>query len=237
MFDYVSAIDIVQLTPGRSRFDQLKNRLLASSDEARANKENARALFSITHFAAFLNDACAHFCKHQEPFDFIKSSRKDNPVSSDLEQHISRFLGYIKSPEQLMGFAAPIVASSLALDSYPPDAHYFPPSRVFQTLYVDILTKASKNGVMSFPESRDVVLRSGFLSKIKACFEDFSEQSIREIKSTAAIHYGNLAQHELEWLDVYSNETCFASLTGKPDSIIRPTNGSGKLLMQGMYVW
>ncbi|KEY75282.1 hypothetical protein S7711_08625 [Stachybotrys chartarum IBT 7711] len=216
IFDHVSAIDVVQLIPGRSRFDQLKNRLLTSSDEARAKKEDAQALFSITHFAAFLNNACAHFCKHQEPFDFIKLSRKDNPISSDVEQHMSRFLEYIKSPEQLMGFAAPIIASSLVLDSYPPDAHYFPPSRLFETLYVDILKKASQNGVMAFPESRDVVLRSGFLSKVKACFEEFSEQSIREIKPTAAIHYGNLAQHELEWLEIYSDETCFACLQRRP---------------------
>ncbi|KAH7308904.1 phospholipase [Stachybotrys elegans] len=193
IFDHVSAIDIVQLIPGRSRFDQLKKRLLTSSDVARASKEDAKALFSITHFAALLNNACVHFCKHQEPFDFIKSSRKDNPISSDLEQHLSRFLEYIKSPEQLMGFAAPIIASSLVLDSYPPDAHYFPPSRVFETLYVDILKKASKKGVMAFADSRDVVLRSGFLNKVKTHFEEYSQQPIGDLPCKHSI-CGNCAE-------------------------------------------
>ncbi|KAH7304394.1 hypothetical protein B0I35DRAFT_454699 [Stachybotrys elegans] len=216
LLDHVSAIDIVQLIPGSSRFGQLGNHLLTYSDEARRGREDAQALFSLTHFAALLNSACTHFCRHQEPFDFIKSSREEYPVSLDWEEHIARFLEYIKSSEQLMGFAAPIIASSLVLDSYPPDAHFFPPSTVFQTLYVDVLKKASKNGVIAFTESKDVVLRSGFLKKVKECFEKFSETSIRKNKPSAAIHYNNLAQHQLEWLDIYNDETCFACLQHRP---------------------
>jgi hypothetical protein len=123
LLDHASAIDIVELVPGRSRFCRLKTHLLAFSDQARKERESSQALFSLTHFAAFLNSACAHFCKHQEPFNFIESSREENPVSLDLERHLSRFLEYIKTPDQLIGFAAPVIASSLVLDSYPPDAH------------------------------------------------------------------------------------------------------------------
>jgi hypothetical protein len=127
--EQISAIDIVALFPNGSmsvdaRHRLLKERLMDGSDQVRKNREDARSLFSVTHFTAFLKSACEHFANTAEkPFDFVKASRAYNPVALDLEEHLSNFLKHIKSPSELTEFAAPVIASSLFLDSYPPNTH------------------------------------------------------------------------------------------------------------------
>ncbi|OCK95341.1 uncharacterized protein K441DRAFT_556486, partial [Cenococcum geophilum 1.58] len=81
-------------------------------------------LFSVTHFAAFLASAYEHFSqKIDEPFDFIKASRVDNPVPRDLDEHLTNLLKHVRNSGDLIEFAAPTIASSLLLDSYPPNSH------------------------------------------------------------------------------------------------------------------
>lgn len=129
VFDHVSAIDVVALLPSGSlsaeaRYRPLKERLLSSSDQVRYQKQAAQRLFSATHFAAFLESACEHFSDTSgEPFDFIQSSRSYNPVAPELQEHLSSFLAHIRSLADLMTFAAPFIASTFFIDSYPPDAH------------------------------------------------------------------------------------------------------------------
>ncbi len=128
-FAYITAINIVILFPkdvtsADARHRRLKERLIDASDHIRKNKEDTRSLFSATHFAAFFSYACEHFSKATEgPFDFIHASRIQNPVSTGLEEHLSHFLTHIKSVKELKEFAAPMIASSLLLDNYPPDSH------------------------------------------------------------------------------------------------------------------
>jgi len=129
LLQYISAIDVVALFPGgtmsaEARYRRVKERLMEGSDQVRKNREDARSLFSATHFAALFQYACEHFSEaFDEPFDFIKMSRARNPVSSELGEHLSNFLMHVKSSHQLVDFAIPMIASSLLLDNYPPNAH------------------------------------------------------------------------------------------------------------------
>jgi hypothetical protein len=80
-------------------------------------------LFSAAHFAAFFRSASAHFADSPNaPLDFVKASRMHNPVEPQLSKHLSNLLTQITSSSQLIEFAAPMVASTLFLDSYPPGA-------------------------------------------------------------------------------------------------------------------
>lgn len=127
--EQISDIHVVALLPdhkvsSQARYRRLKESLLNRSDEVRRNRDSARTLFSATHFAALFRYACDHFSQTSEDvFDFIKASRKQNPVAEDLAEYISNLLKYIKSTEELMEFVVPIIASSFLLDSYPPESH------------------------------------------------------------------------------------------------------------------
>ncbi|SCO07049.1 uncharacterized protein FFC1_10298 [Fusarium fujikuroi] len=130
ILEHISSIEVIELFPDGSlsteaRYRPLKERLINGSDLAREQRREAQLLFSATHLTALLERACEHFCDTLgEPFDFIKSSRAHNPVAIDLEDYLSSFLALIKSPIQLTTLAAPTMASSFFIDSYPPDSHF-----------------------------------------------------------------------------------------------------------------
>jgi hypothetical protein len=129
LFEQISAIDIIALFPAGSlsvsaRHRRLKECIMSGSDQVRKSREETKLLFSLTHFIAFLKSACQHFSQTaEEPYNFIKASRVDNPLPVDLDMHLTNFLKHITSPRELIGFAAPIMASSFLLDCYPPDSH------------------------------------------------------------------------------------------------------------------
>ena len=94
------------------------------SDRVQKDREARRALYSTAHTAAFLQSASPHFTHSPDtPFDFVQASRANNPVAPDLAEHLSNFQKHIASSTQLTEFAAPLLASTLLLDSHPPDAH------------------------------------------------------------------------------------------------------------------
>ena len=125
----LSAIDVVAVLPKRAvsavaRCGRIKDRLMEKSDRARREREARRTLYSATHMAAFLQAAATHFARSLDtPFDFIHASRVHNHVAPDLTEHLSNFLKHTVSSTQLTEFAAPMIASALLLDSYPPNAH------------------------------------------------------------------------------------------------------------------
>jgi hypothetical protein len=45
-----------------------------------------------------------------------------------LAEHLSIFLKHIKSAKELTEFTAPVIASSILLDNYPPDTYSKPQS-------------------------------------------------------------------------------------------------------------
>lgn len=128
-FKRVSTIDVIALFPSstmslEARCRRVKERLLERSDQVWKRREDTRTLFSAIHLAAFHRSASVRFCEPTGTlFDFVTASRAHNPVAVELDKHLSNFLKQITSPDQLTHFAAPMVASALFLDSYPPGAH------------------------------------------------------------------------------------------------------------------
>jgi hypothetical protein len=105
-------------------YKKLFEYLLNFSDQVREARVSTQTLFSARHFSAFFYYALSHVAATSvEPFNFISASRIENPVASNLRGHLVDFLENIKSPQRLMQFAIPIIASSFLLDGYPPDMH------------------------------------------------------------------------------------------------------------------
>jgi hypothetical protein len=108
----------------QARHRRLKECLMSASDQVRSARKKTRFLFSAQHFSAFLSLACLQFSgSPTQPFDFIQASRLDNPPALDLKYHLTNFLSKIRTPQELMSFAVPHIASSFLLDSYPPEMH------------------------------------------------------------------------------------------------------------------
>ncbi|KAH8773381.1 hypothetical protein F5882DRAFT_300188, partial [Hyaloscypha sp. PMI_1271] len=103
------------------------------------NKEDAYTLFSITYFVTLFRYTYDYFSQTSKGlFDFIKVSRKYNPITKDLAKYLSIFLKYIKLVKELTEFIVPIIASSILLDNYPLDTYIFKPKDMFRTLYRDV---------------------------------------------------------------------------------------------------
>ncbi|PVH69548.1 hypothetical protein DL98DRAFT_624539 [Cadophora sp. DSE1049] len=161
-------IHVVALLPDRrisfkARYRRLKERCLNGLDEVQSSKEDNRTLFFTTHFTALFKYACDYFSQaFKELFDFIKASRKQNLVTKDLVEHIFIFLKRIKSAKELTEFAAPIIVSSILLDNYPPNTY----------------NKLLEFRVIAFEGTGDMILRSGFISRVEDRLQGFFEQSI-----------------------------------------------------------
>jgi len=119
-----SNVEVIALLPNDSlsadaRYRLLKERLKSASEEVRRRRAEVRSLFSMTHLVAFFRYPCEHFVDNaEEPFDFIQASRIHNPVGPDLRQHLSNFLRHCESADELVEFAAPVIASSFLRDNY-----------------------------------------------------------------------------------------------------------------------
>ena len=108
----------------KARHRELFEHLLNFSDQVREARVNTQTLFSAHSFAAFFNYALNHVAATSvKPFNFIAASRIKNPVARNLRDHLVDFLYNIKLPHKLLGFAVPVIASSLLLNSYAPDMY------------------------------------------------------------------------------------------------------------------
>lgn len=129
LFNLISAIDVVAISPPRvlgasDQSRRLTASLLRWANNVQQDRVKARTSYSLTHFAAFFESACQHFAESStRPFDFVNASRMQNPLASDLKKHLMNFLRQCETPQVVTGFAAPIIASSFLLDSYPPGCH------------------------------------------------------------------------------------------------------------------
>ena len=128
-FDTISGLEIVAVHPPRTfgsspNWKRLKNRLLRASHDAQKQRRETRTLYSMTHLVAFTEAACSHFAESTtKPFDFIQASRVQSSAASDLKTHLVNLIGHCATPQELVDFAGPLIASSFLFDSYPPDCH------------------------------------------------------------------------------------------------------------------
>jgi hypothetical protein len=102
----------------------LKDRLLNESDAIRFSRIEQRMHFVGKHFNAFFDYSYNHFLQNTgKHFNFIRASRLSNPVSPHFKRHLLNFMRQFQSAEEINGFAVPVVASCILLDSFPPGMH------------------------------------------------------------------------------------------------------------------
>lgn len=130
ILEYFSDIHVFSLAAhkrnlsNKSRHRELFEHLLNFSDQVREARINTQTLFSARHFASFFHYAIDNIVAASEtPFNFISASRIESPISSSFQDHLLHFLQSIHTPQLLLQFAIPTIASSLVVDSYPPDMH------------------------------------------------------------------------------------------------------------------
>lgn len=101
----------------------LRKEILRSLDIVQQDRLMTGILFSARHTVEFLFTASQNaIWSSWEPFDFIKRSRSDNPVSAEFSSHLAEFFRHFDD-KTLKQFALPHVASSIILDQYPPGMH------------------------------------------------------------------------------------------------------------------
>ncbi len=126
LFSFIEVVAVPQNQKFRSpsSLERLQHQLMRRIQDAEQSKRKTRTLYSLTHFVAFFESACEHFsASSSEPFNFIKASRSHNPLAEDHAAHLANFLKSCDTAQDLTNFAVPVVASSLLIDSYPPDCH------------------------------------------------------------------------------------------------------------------
>jgi hypothetical protein len=127
LFSYIGILPLPTHSSSAKRsqrqLHKLRSRILQESQEVQILRGMEKLAFSAVHFLSLFHSACCHFATDCiKPFSFIKASRQSNPVPKGFDSHIGRFLKLVPREHRLK-FAVPVIASAMALDSYPPGAH------------------------------------------------------------------------------------------------------------------
>ncbi|KAJ9419919.1 acyl transferase/acyl hydrolase/lysophospholipase, partial [Fusarium oxysporum] len=166
----------------------------------RQRRRESGLLLSVEHTNALFERAfeSAGTLYHQ-PIDLIRSARRDIPVSTELADHLVQFMSHIPSPEDLISFASPIIASSLFCDHYLPDMHLFNPQ--------DQATAVDRN--------EGHLLPSGLLTSILRGFSCLFNR-LKQGEPSKCIHKSVLIDHSDRWANIKTYRTCFSCLTRIP---------------------
>jgi hypothetical protein len=124
---HFSSIQVLGIHSHRSianRAQALKRRLHEMSDLAMRDRLADSAQFKFAHFKVLVHKALDHWCSQSTaPFRFSLASRPLGFTTRALDHCLEDFLSQLPSQAWLWHFAAPLIASSLLLASYPPHAH------------------------------------------------------------------------------------------------------------------
>jgi hypothetical protein len=133
-FSSLNIVNMLQMSQ-RSHYSALEHVLDMEIQAARLERFHTQNLFSMVHTSAFFEKALCHFVRSpQEQFHFIRSSRNDNPVTGDFQDHLKLFLQLCVEQRFPPDITIAFIASAILLDSYPPDMHRKCP---FYTAYAE----------------------------------------------------------------------------------------------------
>jgi len=79
-----------------------------------------------------------------------------------------------------------------------------------------VFHKVSKDRVIAFEESNDVILRSGFINIVKNHLQTCFERLIGESVSAVELHRYNISRFEVQWGSIKSSSTCLICLRRRP---------------------
>jgi hypothetical protein len=221
---------VLPLPRSSAMMSKLRARVLHESRELQELRQGARMSFSARHLESLLRLTCQHFASTiVSPFSFIQASRSANPVSKELVFHLSNFVKTV--PSQLTAvLSAPVIASALCLDAYPPGSH---------SSYYRTCNKSSL--LISSEFSPDVVFKKLYLQSVKDALQDASVESQACVKLEAMIeskfcqtalasfstysaisdvHGHTLLSFQSSWNTLRSNVTCFSCIARHPRNVL-----------------
>lgn len=197
----------------------------------RQRRRDSGLLLSAEHMSTLFERAFESAATlHQQPFDPVRSARRDLPVSADLTGHLVDFMSHLPISADLLSFASSVVASSLLCDHYLPDMHcefliehvymllltniVFNPQNVFKSLYQDACVEACKQ-TATMNRSDGLLLPSSLANSIR---QDFTRSfdRLRQGERAVSVHRATLKAHSDRWKNIKSNKTCFSCLTQIP---------------------
>ena len=112
-----------QISP-LARHRPLKELIQRQTDEVRHIKQSIGCLFSALHLTWYFGEAVKHTARTAvEPFDYVGSSRRANPISTDFSEHLTNFLelgARCNLPENTW---TSYIASVILVDAYPRGMH------------------------------------------------------------------------------------------------------------------
>ncbi|KFY68439.1 hypothetical protein V496_01061 [Pseudogymnoascus sp. VKM F-4515 (FW-2607)] len=209
-----STIRVVSLLPDGAvsrlaRYRRLRECIMNASDQVRSARRASSYLFTAPHFFALLDYSSNHLSVTlTKPFNVIRASRTHNPPASDLTQHLANLLSKITDLDSLKNFAVPLVASSILLDSYPPNMHLFDPREVFRTLYRAACYSACRAGLFKDQDSKYLALPSGVVKMVEDRLVEMFEVLSCGETTAVELHRELLAGFNAEALSIRSDVTC-----------------------------
>ncbi|KAI1655482.1 acyl transferase/acyl hydrolase/lysophospholipase [Daldinia decipiens] len=202
------------------RFSLVRPCLVEHLQHIRQRREEAHALFAIPHLNSLLDRAFRDVGRSQNfSFDCLRASRQDFPVSPTMATHLEDFVSHMPLARQLHEFAAPVTASSILLDQYPPGMHLFKPEEVYYKLYNVVCLQVGRS---AFQQDRDdgLLLPSAFSASVLANLESFFTY-LAGGKPASVIHRMVLARYVEDWNHIQSSQSCFSCFTSIPQHIAR----------------
>ena len=120
-----SSLEVVN-TVGTTRLllTAVKDTLDQELQGARSNRIETYTLFSAIHLATLFESALRKISQSPDnKFHFIQSSRHYTPVAQEFKHHLRAFMGLCVEHRVPRTAALSYVASTILLDSFPPDVH------------------------------------------------------------------------------------------------------------------
>ncbi|TLS31088.1 hypothetical protein PpBr36_02294 [Pyricularia pennisetigena] len=194
-------VEIITLFPNEKVFKSprhklLKKRIINNLNSARNNRLQLRYNFSATHFITLFKSAYAQFAGNLDgSFNFVKIARNSNPITQSLYVYLSNFFNFVKPPNHIIIFIAPIIALNFLLNS--------------------IVTWAFKKSVSSL-KGRKTISVNTFVNFIKTHLKKYVESLIAGAIPTADIHSENFIRFANKWAVIKSSDTYLICLRRRP---------------------
>ncbi|KAI0191347.1 acyl transferase/acyl hydrolase/lysophospholipase [Astrocystis sublimbata] len=215
---HLTDVSFLQLRRAR-RFKAILPILILHARAVRHNRQRARNLFSVRHCNALFNRAFHGVgSSSRVPFDCLRAARQDLPVSPDMSSHLINFAMLVKSAERLRDFAAPVVASSILLDQYPPGMHLFSPAEIYHKLYRGICEQVGE-AIGEKHGGAGLATAGSFSARVLAHLEILFAQLV-EGALASSVHKTVLAGYAVEWHALRSSRSCLTCLASMPQHFL-----------------
>lgn len=104
-----------------TRFQRIKASITEQVDAISSIRQENQARPNGTHLTALFQSAIQHTLEDiSHPFDFVKATRKDRPVSLCAEPHLAHYLEIGHRANLPLSVLAPTISSALFMDHYVP---------------------------------------------------------------------------------------------------------------------